>query len=403
MTGINAFTEANPAPSGATSRAARVISVDALRGLVMLTMVFVNDVAGVRAAPWWMKHFPGDKSGMTFVDVVFPAFLFVVGLSIPLAIESRRARGQAWTAIFGHVLLRTISLLCLGVLMVKSPDPAQMGWPPHLWQVLMFSAAVVAFSDLPNLRALRLLGLAVLIWLALVFRARDGMGLATEWWGILGLIGWAYLAASMLYLALKRDRAWMVGAVGALICMYFAQSRGLFDTWPISNWLNLGEQIGGHGAIVMAGVVLGSILLPSSDLPSHAARLRFAFVFAIILAVAGWLLVPTYGINKNSATPSWCLYCAAITCALWALTYLLVDALRLRWLSSFFVIAGTNALLIYLLHPLFYHALSLANVTFYNRLGAGELGFGIARSIGLAIVLTAFAGMLKRAGLRLRL
>src|SRR2546423_15699493 len=77
----------------------RVWSVDVLRGLVMFTMVFVNDVAGVDAAPWWMKHYEESgrgKNGMTFVDVVFPAFLFIVGLSIPLAVEARRAQGDSW-------------------------------------------------------------------------------------------------------------------------------------------------------------------------------------------------------------------------------------------------------------------------------------------------------------------
>src|SRR5437016_4807964 len=70
---------------------ARTASVDVLRGLVMFTMVFVNDIAGARGLPGWLKHFhntPKHPSGMTFVDVVFPAFLFIVGMSIPLAIES---------------------------------------------------------------------------------------------------------------------------------------------------------------------------------------------------------------------------------------------------------------------------------------------------------------------------
>ena len=61
------------------------MSIDVLRGLVMFTMVFVNDVAGVHGIPAWMKHHhPDNASGMTFVDLVFPAFLFLVGMSIPL-------------------------------------------------------------------------------------------------------------------------------------------------------------------------------------------------------------------------------------------------------------------------------------------------------------------------------
>src|SRR5207237_7659758 len=86
----------------------RVYSVDALRGFVMFTMLFVNDVAGVRHAPWWMKHYhPETANGMTFVDLVFPAFLFIVGLSIPLAFASRLRRGEPMWKLVLHVLART--------------------------------------------------------------------------------------------------------------------------------------------------------------------------------------------------------------------------------------------------------------------------------------------------------
>ena len=66
----------------------RVASVDALRGLTILLMIFVNDLGP--HAPSWMHHIqPPNADGMTLADVVFPAFLFIVGISIPLAIERR--------------------------------------------------------------------------------------------------------------------------------------------------------------------------------------------------------------------------------------------------------------------------------------------------------------------------
>src|ERR1022692_2575660 len=79
-------------PSGAL---ARLASLDAFRGLVILTMTFVNYLAGVKAIPAWAKHLPQDQDGYTFVDVVFPGFLFIVGVAIPLALHKRMARGES--------------------------------------------------------------------------------------------------------------------------------------------------------------------------------------------------------------------------------------------------------------------------------------------------------------------
>src|SRR6266566_181553 len=107
---------------GPGSGAGRITSIDALRGLVIFTMIFVNDIAGAKRTPWWMKHYSDNfkGSGMTFVDLVFPAFLFIVGMSIPIALGARIARGERMWKLILHVLLRTVSLLVVGILMVNS-------------------------------------------------------------------------------------------------------------------------------------------------------------------------------------------------------------------------------------------------------------------------------------------
>src|SRR6266516_6661738 len=122
-----------------TDRRARITSIDALRGFVMFAMIFVNDIGGVNGevVPDWMKHFHG-KSGMTFVDLVFPAFLFIVGMSIPFALGSRLNKGEPIWKILVHVVTRTLSLLLIGVLLVNgesAPDDAT-DWYPTLWSTL---------------------------------------------------------------------------------------------------------------------------------------------------------------------------------------------------------------------------------------------------------------------------
>src|SRR5882672_11371249 len=145
------MTTGHPSSSeGSWSPAQRVLSVDALRGFVMFAMIFVNDLAGAPESivPPWMRHFHG-KSGMTFVDLVFPAFLFIVGMSIPFSLGSRRSKGEPLWEIVFHILTRTLALLLIGIMMVnETPDSGVMGWSGTLWSVLLYLAAIFAFCTI---------------------------------------------------------------------------------------------------------------------------------------------------------------------------------------------------------------------------------------------------------------
>ncbi|MEA2735187.1 MAG: heparan-alpha-glucosaminide N-acetyltransferase, partial [Humisphaera sp.] len=266
----------------------RFASVDALRGLVMFTMLFVNEVAGVRGVPKWMKHYPASGNGMTFVDWVFPAFLFIVGLSIPLAFANRLKRGEPMWRLMLHVLARTGGLLLLGVFMVNGErDPAPSGWPSHLWEMLVYGFGILAFLAPPGKspRAktigtmLRIIGFAGFVLLFFVFRDAKGRGMQTSWWGILGLIGWAYLVASILYLLLRNHRDWMIAFVAILIAMFLADRKGLFDNVPFSNYVGIGDMLGSHAAITLSGAILGGVLLGRTMDP-----VRYALGFGSILS-----------------------------------------------------------------------------------------------------------------------
>ena len=113
----------------------RIVSIDILRGITILVMIFVNDVAGVVGTPAWMKHIsPPLADGMTFVDWVFPSFLFIVGMSLPFAITTRLERGDSIFQIVNHILVRTISLLIIGVFMVNAESMSDQGiFSPALW------------------------------------------------------------------------------------------------------------------------------------------------------------------------------------------------------------------------------------------------------------------------------
>jgi len=235
----------------------------------MFMMIFVNDLAGAgRIVPDWMVHFSDRHhggSGMTFVDLVFPGFLFLVGMSIPYALGGRLNKGEPAGKVFGHVALRTVLLLWIGIMMVnETPDSAAMGWSGNWWCVLMYFSAILALSSVglrstapePAAnrgkflnRALRWCGFAGLVVLAFLFRGAQGQriitiapfSLHTEWYGILGLIGWAYLIASIVFLTFRLNRTAILGCMVLLMCLFAADRAGTFEGFWLSRIVGIGE------------------------------------------------------------------------------------------------------------------------------------------------------------------
>src|SRR5208283_5791053 len=109
----------------------RVVSVDALRGLVITLMVFVNDLGETPQAPILLKHVKIDADSMRLPDLVFPAFLFIAGMSVPLAMGRALAAGQTRMQLLRKVLLRVGTLLTMGVIMVNMEQYEP--WARALW------------------------------------------------------------------------------------------------------------------------------------------------------------------------------------------------------------------------------------------------------------------------------
>jgi heparan-alpha-glucosaminide N-acetyltransferase len=412
------------------ARPARITSIDALRGLVMFTMIFVNDLAGVsdKIVPAWMKHFHG-KSGMTFVDLVFPAFLFIVGMSIPFGLGSRLSKGEPLGKIILHVVVRTLSLLFIGILMVnETPSSEKMGWSGALWATLMYFAAILTFCTIapPQPAAatgsrqrtfrlvslgLRFLGLTTLVFLAFAFRGEDGhriisfapFSVHTEWYGILGLIGWAYLVGALVFLCFRGHRTALLGCVVLLLCLYPADRHAAFNGFWLAQYVGIGGTLGSQAAITVAGLLLATILV-APDTGTVWLRTRFALLFIAGCAAGAWLLHGLYGINKNQATPSWCLWGCAITAALWLLFYFLSDVSPLGFIGRPFAVAGQNVFLAYLLSEMLPSVIDLLHLGgWYGRLAEPSLAYAVARSAGCAAVILCLTAALNRIGFRLKL
>jgi predicted acyltransferase len=404
----------------------RITSIDALRGFVMFMMIFVNDLAGAprTVVPDWMVHFSDRHkhgSGMTFVDLVFPAFLFLVGMSIPFALGGRLNKGEPVWKVFGHVAARALALLAIGILMVNGESAAEgnAAWSPELWAYTLFLSAIFAFSTVaPRAaaqrpakqfwtivnRLLRAAGFAGMIYCAFAFQGNHDQHIITlspfsinpEWYGILGIIGWSYLFAAIAFLAFRNHHTALFGCLALLLCLYPAERTGFFDGFWLDKIFGIGE-IGAHTSIAVAGVLLASVLVTADTAPVRR-RVRFALLSAAGFAAAAVLLNGLYGISKNSATPSWCLWSCAITTALWLMFYLSTDVQPLKFMATPLSLAGQNVLLAYLLSEMLPSPFGF--IHFDNPPGLAWYVFRCLAWAGLLLWLTV---RLNRLGFRLKL
>lgn len=403
-----------------TPAAPRWQSLDVLRGLNIFVMLFVNDLAGVFGAPGWMKHIsPFSADGMTFVDVVFPAFLFIAGLSLPLALERRFSRGESKLAVARHILGRTLILLLLGVLMVNTESTFSAGaLGPRLWVLLMYASVCLTWiapsaSSRKIMLWRRIVGAALLFALALLFRGNGEPGLIElrpQWWGILGLIGWAYLVTGLLFLFLRNNRLGFAAAVALLYCLYFADGVAFFGTGGLKRWLDIGSMLGSLAAVTASGALLGLTLLTPAP---HKSRIRSALLFAAVLGAAAVLLHSLNGIhrmfffNKNAATPPWCLLSSAWTALIWAAVYWVVEVKQFKFATGVVAAAGKNALFAFILGPIVYTLLEWLPALFGGFSPWGWLGatfsIGLFRSLIFAAAALWLTAFLQRHGLTLRI
>jgi predicted acyltransferase len=403
-------------PSVLNARAPRVASIDVFRGLTMIVMIFVNELAEIKGLPWWTYHAPGRVDAMTYVDMVFPAFLFILGMAIPLATEQRLRKDASMLHLWGHILLRSFSLLVLGLILANASagDSALMHFDKHLWPIVALIGACLFLQVYPRsekytklFTVLRIAGLVIVAVMFAIFRrtTRDGnvAWIKTAYPEILGLIAFTYFAVCLLYIPTQRWRwaplAWFVVLIAfcaacAAQWITFASHLTLY-TWPFSN--------GAMAALAMAGVATSIVFVGPASLswPTFRDKLKLALPFAVICLIAGRLLTPL-GISKIRATPTWTLYCVGCFVLLFVLLYWICDVLHYTRWARFTRPAGSNTLLTYLLPDFWYFILGALGIKWFSEHFAWGV-HGVIRTILFTAAMLGIAELLTRAKLRLQL
>lgn len=385
----------------------RLKSIDILRALTMLLMIFVNDLWSLTDIPGWLEHKAASEDGMGLADVVFPAFLFIVGLSVPHAIRARKKKGDTQAQILRHILERTLALLVMGVFMVnlENISSEQLLFSRYLWQILMTLAFFLiwniyrgpVFGKLSPI-FLKGLGWAILVFLAIVYKgAGDGdyQWMRFHWWGILGLIGWGYLLSALVYLLFGNRPLW----IGVFLLVLFLLNIQEFSS-PLPFTIKLVVSASNH-ALVLCGVLATSVMIQLQTLDKKQWLVPFLLVFSMVLMAFGFLSRPVWGISKIMATPSWTAICAGLTALAFALMYLLAD--KARWYKWAGIIepAGSMTLTCYLIPYYVYAFRALWDINLPDTFTTG--GIGILKSVLFSILIIQLTGLLGRLKIKLKI
>ena len=105
-------------PATAPRPTQRLVAIDLLRGLTVALMILANNNGGPDAF-WFLQH--AAWNGFTPTDLVFPTFLFLVGVAIPYSTEARLARGNGRGTLFGHIVARSVILFLFGIVVNNFP------------------------------------------------------------------------------------------------------------------------------------------------------------------------------------------------------------------------------------------------------------------------------------------
>jgi predicted acyltransferase len=321
--------------------APRLRSLDVFRGLTMAGMVIVNNPGDWGNVYWPLLH--ADWHGLTPTDLIFPFFLFIVGVSITLSQKS-----YSW----GSILRRAAIIFALGLFLNGYPrfDLARWRIPGVLQRIaicyLFTAAAYKLFASArsearqkPGAPYVPLGGSAVFAWLAFV--------LMVVYWLVMALVpapgGVAGDLSPEGNLGAWIDRALMAGHLWKPRW----DPEGVLSTIPAI-------------ATTLFGVVAGWWIQSAAPPARKAAMLAACGVAGMLVGLA-WH--PFFPINKNLWTSSYVLFTAGAASLLLALCYWVIDVKGWSSGSGPFVVLGSNAIALYVASGLLVDTLGLIKIT----------------------------------------
>lgn len=390
----------------------RIVSIDIMRGITLILMLFVNDLY-MPGVPAWLGHMEANFDGMGLADWVFPGFLFMVGMAIPFSISKRISAGEDNYVISRHIAIRSLSLIIIGVLMLNTGrvNPELTGFSRNLWALLMYIGVFLTWNDYHDngsnfftITGLRLAGMALLAFLVFKFKSGEPVNdgsLITGWWGILGLIGWGYLVAAFVFLAVRDS------ILNTAVAFFFFLALNILGKLNLMTSVDVLRPVfgvileGNVPMIVLAGMLTSLILRNYKE--NYNKSLTIILSIGIVSIVAGFFLRNWIIISKIQATPTWGLICNGISMILFTLLFYIIDILKKRNWTTVIKPAGENSLTTYIAPDIIYYLIWMSGVPvlFYKQ--SAEPLVIIAGSIAWSFLMVGLTALLVRLGIKLKL
>ncbi|MBV9179965.1 MAG: DUF1624 domain-containing protein [Acidobacteria bacterium] len=323
----------------------RLLSLDVFRGLTIGAMILVNDPGDGPASYWPLRH--ADWNGWTPTDLIFPFFVFIVGVAMAFSFASRLARGDTRTQLLRHVCIRGLVLFAMGMFLNGLPRHFDLAhW--RIYGVLqriaicyVVTSVIELYTEWRSQLSLAVACLAV-YWVLMRYVPVPGFGIPTHQIPLLdpdrNLVAWL-------------DRKLLLGH----LYEGTRDPEGLLSTIPSL-------------ATCLAGLLTGKWLRTKNSSTKKAMAMAAMGILAASLGRGFDLWFP---INKKLWTSSYVLFTAGLALVVLAFCYWLLDVKRLggRWTEAVLVL-GKNAIAAYFFSELL--AIFLYAVTI-PRPGVGRI------------------------------
>jgi predicted acyltransferase len=313
-----------------TPATGRMLSLDAFRGVTIAGMILVNNPGSWESIYWPLEH--AAWHGLTPTDLVFPFFLFIVGVSITLALARRAEAGGSQRDLYLKIVRRTLLIFGLGLFLAGFPyyNLATIRIPGVLQRIAVcyLIASVIFLKTNWKGQAAIAAGLLLAYWPLMTLVPVPGFGA-----GDLSMEG---------NLAAYVDRT----VLGAHTWKPLYDPEGILSTIPAI-------------ATALFGVLAGHVLRSRQTPAEKAAAL---FVAGAAGMAVGWAWGGVFPVNKALWTSSYTVLTAGLALQFLAFCYWLIDIKGVRRWAAPFLAFGSNALAIYFLAEMWPRVAGLIHV-----------------------------------------